>query len=506
METWRTICAMPLVELCKRLGNGQLSSVEITGAYLASIGAQNSSLNAYVDVYDQEALAQAKASDARRRAGQALSPLDGIPMAVKDNILVKDRRCTCASRMLQDFIAPYDATVIGRLRTAGMVLLGKLNMDEFAMGSSTQTSLYGPVRNPWDLKSSAGGSSGGSGATVAAGMAPCALGSDTGGSVLQPASHCGVVGVRPAYGTVSRYGLVAFASSLDQIGPLCKSAYDAALVMNVIAGADSKDATSREDLAVDFLAEMNNPVSLEGRIFGLPRECWEPESGLSPAVFHGLTEALSRWQSLGARLVRVSLPSLTRAAWAYDLLSSAQAASNLARYDGVRYGHRSGDYRNLGEMYRHSRGEGFGPEVKRRLILGAAVLEGGNSPVSYAGAQRIRKALFREASDVLESCDGLLMPVVPTLARSLEGKEDSVPSLCRGDRFGVPAGLTGLPAVSLPCAQDRSGLPMGMGLMGKRENLPRLLAMAYAYERAFPMAEGTRPHDLGWKGGERHEA
>jgi aspartyl-tRNA(Asn)/glutamyl-tRNA(Gln) amidotransferase subunit A len=499
MEAWHQICAMTLAELRVLLEGGQLTSLEITGAYLESISAQNPSLNVYVEVYDQEALAQAGASDARRAAGQALSPLDGVPIAVKDNILVKDRRCTCASRMLLDFMAPYDATVVDKLRAAGMPLLGKLNLDEFAMGSSTETSLFGPVRNPWDVNRVAGGSSGGSGAAVAAGMAPCALGSDTGGSVLQPASHCGVVGVRPAYGTVSRYGLVAFASSLDQIGPLCKTVYDAALVMNVIAGADPKDATSRGELAVDFLAKMKRPPSLEGVTLGLPRECWEPDSGLSPEVLRGLTEALPRWQAMGFKLVEVSLPSLTRAAWAYDLLSSAQAFSNLARYDGIRYGHRGENCGSLEELYRNSRNEGFGPEVKRRLLLGGTVLGGGDDSISYGKAHAVREALGREAADALGMCDGLLMPVTPAVAPPLEEKEGGAPPLCWGDRFGVPAGLTGLPAISLPCALSAEGLPMGMGLMGPRESLPGLLSMAHAYEGAYPL--GQRPYELGGEGG-----
>ena len=518
MEAWGEVCAKTIAELCGLLARGELSSLEIVRAYLASIAAQNPSLNVYLEVYGEEAVLQAKASDARRRARRLLSPLDGIPIALKDNLLVKGRRCTCASRMLADFTAPYDAAVVTRLRAAGMPLLGKVNLDEFSMGGGTQTSVFGPSRNPWDRGRTPGGSSGGSAAAVAAGMAPAALGSDTGGSVLQPASHCGVVGVRPAYGAVSRYGLVAFASSLDQIGPFCKTAYDAALVMNVIAGHDPKDATTRKELEADFLEALNRPgqaspsAPLAGVSLGLPRECWGGEfpqgsgqgTGLDPEAFRGLGESILRWQALGAGIKPVSLPSLAQGLGAYYVISSAQASSNLARFDGIRYGHRAQGAGSWEELCRRSRQEGFGKEVKPRVLLGDYVL-GADSPISYERAWALREMLGREAVQAMEGCDGLLLPVVSRAAGLLEGGAWEPTATSQGDRVGVLAGLAGLPEVSLPCALSPEGMPLGIGLMGPQESLPRLLALAHAYERAYPLAEGNRPYERAAKEGDRHE-
>lgn len=517
LGAWGEICAKTVAELCRLLERGELSSEETVRAYLDSIAAQNPALNAYLEAYPQEALREARASDARRRAGRSLSALDGVPIAWKDNLLVKGRRCTCASPMLADFVAPYDATVVARLRGAGMPLLGRLNQDEFSMGGTTQTGLLGPARNPWDHSRTPGGSSGGSAAAVAAGMAPAALGSDTGGSILQPASHCGVAGVRPAYGTVSRYGLVAFASSLDQAGPLGKTAYDAAMVMNVIAGQDPKDATSRGDLEADFLREIralgqaSPSMPLKGAVLGLPKECWEPEvaespgreGGLGPEALRGLRDSLPRWRALGAEMKPVSIPALPRGLWAYYVLSSAQASSNLARFDGVRYGRRARENGEWEALCAGSRQEGFGREVKRRVLLGGYVLgrEGG---LSYQRAWALKAALGREAAQALEGCDGLLLPVVSQVAGLLEATREDPMAGFQGDWFGVLAGLTGLPEISLPCALAPQGLPLGMGLLGAKKGLPRLLALAHAYEAAYPLAPGKRPYELAAKGGESH--
>lgn len=486
------LCALTAAELAHKLSAGELTSQAVTSAYLKSIDLQNGTLHAYLETYAEDALMEAKASDQRRAAGQPLSPLDGVPVAVKDNMVMKGRICSCASKMLADFRSPYDATVIQKLRAAGMPILGRLNMDEFAMGSSTENSAFGLTRNPWNTACVPGGSSGGSAAAVAAGMTPVALGSDTGGSIRQPASFCGVVGVKPAYGTVSRYGLVAFGSSLDQIGPLCKTAEDAALVMNVIAGHDPHDATSDGSLAADFSGTAA-AVSLKGVTFGLPKECFG--DGLNPEVKAALLAAADQLKALGASVINVSIPSLPYALSAYYVISSAEASSNLARFDGVRYGYRASNYADLDELYRKSRQEAFGLEVKRRIMLGTFALSSGYQDQYYLKAQQVRELLRSDAAEALSACAALLTPVAPSPAYKLGEKTADPMEMYLGDIYTVPANITGLPAISLPCGLSKDGLPIGMSLMGARDSLPQLLSIATRYERAAQVNAGIHPYD-----------
>ncbi|MEG2603530.1 MAG: Asp-tRNA(Asn)/Glu-tRNA(Gln) amidotransferase subunit GatA [Clostridia bacterium] len=486
------LCGRTVAELAGLLARGETTSAAIVRAYLRSIELQNELIHAYLEAYPEDALREAEASDARRAAGAPLSPLDGVPIAVKDNMVMQNRLCSCASRMLADFRSPYDATVITRVRGAGMPILGRLNMDEFAMGGSTENSAFGVTRNPWDTTRVPGGSSGGSAAAVAAGMAPAALGSDTGGSIRQPASFCGVTGVKPAYGAVSRYGLVAFASSLDQIGPLCKTAEDAALVLDVICGHDPRDSTSDPALLGGYAAALAN-VDLHGFTLGMPKECFG--KGPSGEVRAAVEGAAERWRALGATVKEVSVPTLPYALSAYYVISSAEASSNLARFDGVRYGYRTKEYADLDELYRKSRREGFGMEVKRRILLGAFGLSSGYQDQYYLKAQQVRELLRYEAGEALSQCDALLSPVAPTPAYRLGEKTGDPMEMYLGDIYTVPANITGLPALSVPCGLSREGLPIGMSLMGARESLPRMLSAAAVYERAERVAAGAHPYD-----------
>ncbi len=502
IKDYTELCRLTAGELSASLTSGALTSERITRAYLTSIEAQNPALNVYLDVYADTAMTEAAQSDARRAAGKPLSPLDGVPIALKDNILVKGRKCTCASRMLADFIAPYDATAARLAREAGMPILGKCNMDEFAMGGSNETSYFGPARNPWAQGRVPGGSSGGAAAAVAAGMAPMALGSDTGGSIRQPASFCGVVGVKPAYGTVSRYGLVAFASSLDPIGPIAKPAADAALLMDVIARHDPLDATS--DASLEGTYALPAPKTLAGLTIGLPVECFG--KGLDPRVSERVRAAAERLAAMGARLQSVSLPTLPYALSCYYVLSSAEASSNLARFDGVRYGYRAPEYADLDELYRKSRQQGFGAEVKRRVMLGTFALSSGYQDQYYLRAQQARELLRHECAKALEACGALLTPVAPTPAYRIGEKSGDPMAMYMGDLYTVPANLTGLPAISVPCGHiedDGDTLPVGMSLTGARDGLAGLLAIADAYERAAKPNEGLRPWERLSKGGDR---
>ena len=502
MRPYPDICKLTLVELAAALAGGELTSAEITQAYLDSIAAQNGTINAFLEVFAASARKDAAQSDLRRQSGKPLSALDGIPIAIKDNMLVEGTKCTCASKILADFVSPYNATVVEKLRAAGMVLLGKLNMDEFAMGSSTENSAFGVCHNPWSPGRVPGGSSGGAAAAVASGMAPVALGSDTGGSIRQPASFCGVVGVKPAYGTVSRYGLVAFASSLDQIGPLAKTAQDAALVMGVIAGHDRRDATSDATLSTDFTPD--TLTSLEGLTIGLPKECFG--DGLSMPVYHSVQAAAEQLRAMGAKVVEVSIPSLPYALSAYYVLSSAEASSNLARFDGVRYGYRVKEYADLDELYRKSREEGFGIEVKRRIMLGTFALSSGYQDQYYAKAQQARELLRYEFGLALTACDALLTPVAPTYAYKLGEKTDDSMEMYMGDLYTVPANLTGLPNISVPCGfaqENGERLPVGMSLLGARDSLKKLFSIAAAYEHKTRPNEGLHPYEHLRRGGDR---
>lgn len=454
---------MNLSELGTALAAKKVSAAELTKAYVASIEKNEPRVGAYVSTDARLALDMAIAVDKRRAAGEALSPLAGIPMGVKDNICTKGVTTTCASRMLADYVPPYDAHVVERLKEAGFVMLGKLNMDEFAMGSTTENSAIKVTHNPLDLTRVPGGSSGGSAAAVAAFEAAYTLGSDTGGSIRQPAAFCGVVGMKPTYGTVSRYGLVAFASSLDQIGPLTHTVRDNALVLNAIAGHDKRDATSVDRAYGDFAADIGKGV--KGLVIGVPKEFFG--EGISPDVKDAVLAAASRYERLGAKIAEVSMPAIDHALAAYYVISSAEASSNLARFDGVRYGYRTAEFEDIGELYKKSRSEGFGAEVKRRIMLGTFALSSGYYDAYYKKALQVRALVRADYDRVLEKCDVILSPVAPTVAYKLGEKSQNPLEMYMGDAYSVPVNVAGIPALALPCGTGEGGMPVGLQLMGK---------------------------------------
>jgi len=452
---------MNLSELGAALAARKVSAAELTKAYVASIEKNEPRVGAYVSTDARLALDMAIAVDKQRAAGETLSPLAGIPMGVKDNICTKGVATTCASRMLADYVPPYDAHVVERLKKAGFVMLGKLNMDEFAMGSTTENSAVKVTHNPLDLTRVPGGSSGGSAAAVAAFEAAYTLGSDTGGSIRQPAAFCGVVGMKPTYGTVSRYGLVAFASSLDQIGPLTHTVRDNALVLNVIAGHDKRDATSVERVYGDFGAEIGKGV--KGLVIGVPKEFFG--EGISPDVREAVLAAAARYEKLGAKIVEVSMPAIDHALAAYYVISSAETSSNLARFDGVRYGYRTAEFEDIGELYKKSRSEGFGAEVKRRIMLGTFALSSGYYDAYYKKALQVRALVRADYDRVLEKCDVILSPVAPTVAYKLGEKSQNPLEMYMGDAYSVPVNVAGIPALALPCGVGEGGMPVGLQLM-----------------------------------------
>ncbi len=469
-------------QLSAALAAGEVGSVEATRACLERADA-TAHLGAYLYLDREGALRAAQAADARRRAHEVLGPLDGVPVAVKDNILTQGLPTTCASKILEGFVAPYDATVVQRLCDAGAVLLGKLNMDEFAMGSSCEHSAFGGVKNPWDPSRVPGGSSGGSAAAVAAGSAFAALGTDTGGSIRQPAAFCGVVGMKPTYGRVSRYGVIAFASSLDQVGPLCKDVGDAAQVLQVIAGFDPRDATSAQEVVGDFNAALGDAAErgLAGVRLGLPKEYFAGD--IDPEVRRAVQAAAEACAKLGAELVDVSLPSVDYAIACYYLIADAEASSNLARYDGVRYGLRK-DGADLIDMYVQTRSAGFGDEVKRRIMLGTYALSAGYYDAYYGKAQKARTLVRRELDTAFERCDLLLTPTTPSPAFALGSRADDPLQMYLADLFTVSCNLAGLPGISLPCGITQSGLPIGMQLLAPVFCEARLFKVAAAYEAA----------------------
>lgn len=458
---------------------GRVSSVDATRACLARIEA-TMDINAYVHVDQAGALQQAAAADARRKAGKLLGPLDGVPLALKDIFLTEGLPTTCASKILKNFVAPYDGTAVRRLKDAGMVLLGKLNMDEFAMGSSNEHSAFGAVKNPWDKSRVPGGSSGGSAAAVANGSCFGSLGTDTGGSIRQPAAHTGIVGLKPTYGRVSRYGVIAFASSLDQVGPMTKDVRDCALMMQAIAGHDPKDATSAAVPTPDYVSHLDKGVA--GMKLGIPREYFI--DGIDPEVRAAVEAALRQYEALGATLVDVSLPHTAHGIATYYIIAPAEASSNLARYDGVRYGVRQDPGKGLLDMYLESRGNGFGDEVKRRIMLGTYVLSAGYYDAYYKKAQQVRTLVQQDFAQAFTQVDAILTPTAPTAAFKL-GENDADPiKMYLGDVFTVTANLAGLPGISLPCGFTSNNLPVGLQILGAPWSEDRLLRIAYAYERA----------------------
>ncbi|MDH4063999.1 MAG: Asp-tRNA(Asn)/Glu-tRNA(Gln) amidotransferase subunit GatA [Acidobacteriota bacterium] len=465
--------------LARDIASGVESAAAVCEAFLDRIRVEEPRIGAFNTVVHERAMARARAIDAER-GGSASLPLLGVPVAIKDNLCTAGVPTTASSRILRGFVPPYSATVISRLEAAGAVVIGKTNLDEFAMGSSTENSALGPTRNPHDPTRTPGGSSGGSAAAVAARMAAVALGSDTGGSIRQPAAFCGLVGVKPTYGRVSRYGLMAFASSLDQIGPLARTTEDAALVLQVIAGHDPYDATSSSELVPDYLASVDRGVG--GLRIGIPRAF--VVEGVDPEVQGVFGEALARWQAAGATVVDIALPHSGYAIPVYYLIATAEASSNLARYDGVRYGHRAvlGRDDGLSQMYDRTRDEGFGAEVKRRIMLGTYVLSAGYYDAFYLKAQQVRTLLRQDYEAAFQRCDVIAMPTTPTPAFKLGEKADDPIQMYLSDVFTVSANLTGLPAISVPAGRSSEGLPIGAHLTGRAFDEGTLLAAARVLE------------------------
>ena len=471
-----------LTELSVALAAKEISSVELTQLYLDRIATHNPALNAFISVDAEKSLAQAQAADARLARGDA-GPLTGIPLAQKDIFCAQGWRTTCGSRMLDNFVAPYDATVIERCNAAGAVILGKTNMDEFAMGSSNETSYYGSVKNPWDAARVAGGSSGGSAAAVAARLAPAATATDTGGSIRQPAALCGLTGLKPTYGVVSRWGMIAFASSLDQGGPLARSAEDCALLLNAMAGFDERDSTSVDRPAEDYarlLREARSDKPLAGLKIGLPKEFFG--EGCDAGVMAAVEAAIAEYRKLGAETVEVALPNMKLAIPAYYVIAPAEASSNLSRYDGVRYGYRAPEYSDLNDMYAKSRAQGFGAEVKRRILIGTYVLSHGYYDAYYLQAQRIRRLIADDFAAAFKQCDLLLGPTTPGTAFGIGEKADDPVQMYLSDIYTIAVNLAGLPGLSLPCGFD-SGLPVGLQLIGDYFGEARLLDAAHRFQQ-----------------------
>lgn len=469
---------MTMVQLAEQLRNKSVSSVELTQYFLDRMTQFDGQINSYISQTPDLALAQAAAADARRAAGED-GLLLGMPLAHKDIFCTKDVITTCASKMLANFKAPYNATVVEKFNVAGMVTLGKVNMDEFAMGSTTENSAFGVTRNPWSLDAVPGGSSGGSAAALAAGLAPVATGTDTGGSIRQPAAFCGVTGIKPTYGSVSRYGMIAYASSLDQGGPMAKTAEDCAHLLSAMAGFDDRDSTCAEGERPDYVTGLND--SVKGLRIGLPKEYFG--EGLSPEVKAATMAVAAELEKQGAILVEVSLPNTSAAMPAYYVIAPAEASSNLSRYDGVRFGHRCDNPKDLKDMYTRSRSEGFGAEVKRRIMVGAYVLSAGYYDAYYLKAQRVRRLIKQDFVDAFDQCDVILGPVAPTPAWKLGEKTADPTAMYLADIYTIPVNLAGLPAIALP-AGFSAGLPVGVQLIGNYFSEPKLLNVAHQYQQA----------------------
>ncbi len=466
-----------LKQLAAQLAAKRISSAELAALFLDRIEALNPRLNAFITVDRDKTLAEARAADARIAAGET-APLLGVPVAHKDIFCADGWRTTCGSKMLGNFVAPYDATVIAKFKQAGTVSLGKTNMDEFAMGSSNETSFFGAVKNPWSDTAVPGGSSGGSAAAVAARMAPAATGTDTGGSIRQPASLCGISGLKPTYGVCSRYGMIAFASSLDQAGPMAPSAEDCALLMNVMAGFDERDSTSLARETEDYARDLDKPLA--GLRIGLPREFFA--EGLSAEVAQAIEAAIAEYRKLGAETVEVSLPNMGLSVPVYYVLAPAEASSNLSRFDGVRYGHRAADYKDLLDMYEKTRAEGFGAEVKRRIMIGAYVLSHGYYDAYYLQAQRIRRLIAADFAAAFKACDVILGPTAPTPAFNFGEKAADPVAMYLSDIYTIAVNLAGLPGMSIPCGFSGNGRPIGLQLIGDLFAEAKLLNVAHQYQ------------------------
>ena len=466
-------------ELVDMLASGETTSVEITKAYLDRIKEVEPKVDAYITVDAEGAMNKAKEVDARRAAGEKLSPLAGIPMAIKDNICTEGVLTTCASKMLANFVPPYDATVVKKIKDNDLVILGKLNMDEFAMGSSTENSSIKPTKNPWNTDRVPGGSSGGSAAAVAADLATFTLGSDTGGSIRQPAHYCGVVGVKPTYGRVSRFGLIAFASSLDQIGPLTKDVKDAAIALNLICGHDRYDSSSAPVETPDFTEALTGVI--KGKKIAIPSEFMG--EGIQEEVKASIKKVAEELRALGASVDEVHMSMTEHALPSYYLISSAEASSNLARFDGIKYGHQAKEFDNLVDLYKQSRDEGFGPEVKRRIMLGTYALSSGYYDAYYKKAQQVRTLIKEEFDRLFAEYDVVMTPTGPTTAFRLNEKVDNPVEMYLNDICTVPINIAGLPGISINCGFDNDGMPIGVQFIAKGLDEGNMLNIAYAYEQ-----------------------
>ena len=483
------ITKLTVHELQEKLQKDELTSEEIVKAYVDRINDKEKDVNAFVTTLCDEALEKAKEIDEKKKNGEKLSSLAGIPIGIKDNMCTKGVKTTCSSRMLENFISPYNATVVEKLNDENLIDLGKLNMDEFAMGASTEYSYFKKTSNPWKLSTVPGGSSGGSAAAVAADLVPWALGSDTGGSIRQPSSFCGVVGLKPTYGLVSRYGLVAFASSLDQIGPITKDVRDAAMLLNIIAGHDERDSTSYDVPKKDYTKALKNDV--KGLKIGIPKEYFG--EGINEEVKEKLEEAIAIYKKLGAEVEEFSLDIAEYALATYYIIACAEASSNLGRFDGIRYGYRTENYTNLRELYRNSRSEGFGPEVKRRIILGTYVLSSGYYDAYYKKAQQVRTLVKKEFDKAFAKYDVLLTPTSPTVAFDIGSKSNNPLEMYLADICTVSVNIAGLPGISIPCGVNSEGMPIGMQLIGNKFAEETILNAAYTFEQEYKFRDKYQP-------------
>ena len=488
------ITELTVHELKDKLKNKELTISQITKAYCDRINDKEGKVGAFVTTLLDEATNNAKEIEQKLANGEIEGSLAGIPIGIKDNINTKGIKTTCSSKMLENFVSPYNATVVEKLNNENLINLGKLNMDEFAMGGSTEYSAFHVTRNPWDLSRVPGGSSGGSAAAVAANMVPWALGSDTGGSIRQPAALCGVVGLKPTYGLVSRYGLVAFASSLDQIGPITKDVEDCAMLLNIITGHDDKDTTSENIEKTDYLKALKNDV--KGLKIGVPKEFFG--EGINEEVKEELEKSIEKYKELGAEIEEFSLDIAKYSLASYYIIACAEASSNLGRFDGIRYGYRAKEYKDVKELFVNSRSEGFGKEVKRRIILGTYVLSSGYYDAYYKKAQQVRTLVKAEFDKAFEKYDVILTPTSPTVAFKIGEKSNNPLEMYLADICTVSINIAGLPGISIPCGVDKSGMPIGMQLVGKRFSESMLLNAAYTFEQAIKFRENHKPE---FKGG-----
>ena len=481
-------------ELMDKLNKKEITSEDITKSYINRINEKENNVQAFVTVLSESAENKAKEIDRKIENGEIINKLAGIPIGIKDNICTKGIKTTCSSKMLEDFISPYDATVMEKINEENLITIGKLNMDEFAMGGSTENSYFKKTKNPWDLSKVPGGSSGGSAAAVASQMVPWALGSDTGGSIRQPSSFCGVVGLKPTYGLVSRYGLVAFASSLDQIGPITKDVRDSAILLNIIAGHDDKDSTSVDMPKKDYEKALTG--NIKGLKIGVPKEFFG--EGINEEVRESLKQAIETYKKLGAEVEEFSLDIAKYALATYYIIACAEASSNLGRFDGIRYTYRAKDFKDLKDLYKKTRSEGFGAEVKRRIILGTYVLSSGYYDAYYKKAQQVRTLVMNEFNKGFEKYDVILTPTSPTVAFGIGEKSNNPLEMYLADICTVSVNIAGLPGISIPCGVDNNGMPIGMQLIGNKFQEETILNAAYSFEQEYKFREKYKPQ---FKGG-----